>query len=88
MIHYSFGELIGDILKPIIAAAIMGLILIGIGKLLDGHVSGIIVPLLVKTLAGVVIYWLLAVLFKMEGLKEMLSLLKRRKNKKVDTSNE
>ncbi len=79
MINYSFGELLTDIIKPIVASVLMGLMIYGIGILYEtvSPVHLIVVSLAIKVVSGVIIYLLLSIILKIKGFYELKGLLKR-----------
>lgn len=82
-IDYKVKELLHDILKPTVISVVMGIILIIIDRYLILVVGGtLFIPLIIKTISGVLIYLLLSFIFKVDELKEILNIFKtlRRSN--------
>jgi len=73
LLDYSTWMQLKDIMPIFSAAAIMGLIVTGIGHMLT---TGLFVQLMIQILTGVVTFFLLCIVFKIEELRNILNIVK------------
>ena len=75
LIHYTFGELLKDIYKPILAALVMGIAVLVIDRVFLVSVSSIVIRTIVKISVGAAVYLGYSFLFKPKEFAEILRLL-------------
>lgn len=72
MLHYTFGEVIRDIYKPMIGTVIMAVAVWLTGNLIaSAGIGGVITPLIAKVAVGVLVYLIFSVLLKVDGYYEI-----------------
>ena len=80
LIDYSFFEQIVDILPCLLCSAIMGAVVYALGLLQLPSIW----LLLIQVFAGIIIYAVLAILFKLEAMQIVLNFIKSIFKKKQD----
>ena len=71
---YSFKEQIQDMVPALINSSIMFLIVYSVGEALKLH---LLLTFIIQVLIGVAVYLIIAIVFKMSALKDILEMLKR-----------
>lgn len=77
LIRYSVGEVIKDMIKPMICTLTMAAAVFGVSMLTKGY--GYILSFILKAGTGMIAYVAASVMCRSEGLSEVLALLKRKK---------
>ncbi len=78
LIDYKVIEVFNDMKKPAVCTAIMSAAVYLVSLLIGEH--GFIVDFIVKASVGVIVYVILSIVIKSEGLSEVLSLIGRKNN--------
>lgn len=77
IVSYSIVETLGDVIKPVIASVVMGVVVLGLNHEME-MVFGIsmLIRLLIDIAIGIVIYILLSILLKIDSYKEISGMIK------------
>ncbi|MBT8922039.1 hypothetical protein BTI69_09145 [Lactobacillus delbrueckii subsp. bulgaricus] len=72
--NYTFKEQLEDMIPALLNSIIMFEIVYGIGNILK---TSLLLTFIIQVLVGMAVYLIIAVVFKMSALKDVLGMLKR-----------
>ena len=76
MLHYTFREMIMDIIKPVICTGVMSIAVRLAGTITDSAgIVGVFIPLIIKIAIGVTVYIIMSVILKADGFYEVKNIL-------------
>lgn len=76
LIAYTIGEVLRDIIKPIVCTGIMSIVVLIISQFTANY--GIVTSFVIKAVSGITVYTITSFICKSEGINEMFSLIRRR----------
>ncbi len=76
MMHYTINEMLSDLWKPVASTAVMGFGVWMVGWFLRANgIDGIIISFAIKVSVGVFVYFIMSILLKPDGYREITSTL-------------
>lgn len=79
MIGYSFVERLADTYKSLISAIIMCAVVFAVKRILGDIIIPIIIKLIIEVLVGMLSYWILSIIMKIDVYSELLDIIKSKR---------